>query len=287
MDEIVNLLELQIEKNKKNRSSSYKNYLQNVNYKNIYSQFSTGGFEKNNFIRVIFNFFFSRLIYGFSIFNTKNYKKNFLINKRLNVALNINIIWHLFVLKFLKKKIYPKNICVIGDGKANFIMNGFINFSNVRIFSINLPEVLINDYLIIKKSKILNKKKIDVIFDINQHVNAKKKLILIPAHLKNIINKFNIDLFVSIECFQELNKNEQNQYLKIISRQKNSYFYFLEREKKKLPGGEINLFKNFFPKNSITLSNEIASFSKIYYNTKFPFIHFQKKNKRHALVKVK
>ena len=41
------------------------------------------------------------------------------INKRLNVSLNINMIWHVIILNILKKETRPNNICVIGDGKAN------------------------------------------------------------------------------------------------------------------------------------------------------------------------
>ena len=105
----------------------------------------------------------------------------------------------------------------------------------------------------------------------------KKKIFLIPANLKNIINKVKIDLFVSIECLQELNISEQKKYLRIISKQKNAFFYLLEREIKTLPGGE---------KNCKIIFNKQASFSNTFYNTKFPFIHYQTKSKRHALVKL-
>ena len=286
MDKILNLLNSKIQNTSSNKSSSYKMYLKNVDYQNIYSQFATGGFQKKKFLRSFFNFIFSRLIFKFSIFSSKNFKKLMQINNKLNVALNVNMIWHVIIVNILKKKTKPKTICVIGDGKANFVLNALISFKNVKIYSINLTEVLINDYLILKKSQILKKNKIDVISSLNQKIDYKKKIFLIPANLKNIINKLKIDLFVSIECLQELNVSEQKKYLKIISKQKNAMFYFLERESKILPGGEKNLFKNFFPKNCKIIFNKQASFSNIFYNTKFPFVHFQKKSKRHALVKL-
>lgn len=286
MDRNLKLLNSQIQKTKKNRSSSYKIYLKNADYRNIYSHFATGGFQKRNILRSLFNFFFSRLIFKFSIFSSKNFKKLMQINKRLNVSLNINMIWHVIILNILKKETRPNNICVIGDGKANFILNALINFTNAKIYSINLTEVLINDYLILKKSQILKKDEIIVISKINQKINYKKKIFLIPANFKEVINRVKIDLFVSIECLQELNISEQKKYLKIISKQKNAFFYFLERECKILPGGEKNLFKNFFPKNCKIIFNKQASFRNIFYNTKFPFIHFRDKTKRHALVKL-
>lgn len=289
MDIILNLLQSQIINTKKNRSSSYNNYLKNINYMSIWEQFGTGGFAKKKIIRDIFNFFFSRLIYKFKIFKKSNYSNICLINKKLNVSLNINMIWHLYSFEYLKKRLSPKNICIIGDGKCNSVFNAFVNFPNIRIFSINLAEVLINDYLIIKKSKIFNKNQICVITKITQNINSQKKLILIPANLKNFINKFDIDLFVCISTLQEMNEIEKNKYLKIISMQKDSYFYFCERIKKVLSSKEINLFKEYFPKNCNVLFNEKANFMKIYYDSKFPYIHIRDKNReyRHALVQIK
>jgi len=288
MDNIINLLEKQIINTKKNRSSSYDIYLKNIDYKNIYSQFSTGGFAKENNLRSIFNFLFSRLIYKFKIFKSYSYKKIHIINKKLNVSLNINMIWHLIIFSFLKEKIYPKTICIIGDGKANAVFNSYVNFPNVKIFSVNLTEVLINDYLIIKKSKILNKKKIVAVSKINQSINPSKKLILIPANLKKVISRFKIDLFISIDSFSEMSLVEKKKYLQIINKQKGSFFYFNERKKKILIGGEVNLFNDCFPNKYITIMHNEATFMNKYYNGKFPFIHARNKNKlmKHALVKI-
>ena len=42
------------------------------------------------------------------------------------------MIWH--VINLLKKKSSPKTIAIIGDGKANFVINALINFKNEDIF---------------------------------------------------------------------------------------------------------------------------------------------------------
>lgn len=286
MNKIITLLETQIQNTERNKSSSYEKYLKNVNYKNIYSQFATGGFEKKTLFKSLFNFFLSRILFKFSIFSSKNFKKLTQINNRLKVSLNINMIWHVIILNLLKKKSSPKTIAIIGDGKANFVINALINFKNVKIYSINLSEVLINDYLILKKSKLIKANEIDVVLNINQKIDKNKRVYLIPSNFKDILNKIKIDLFVSIECLQELNYFEQKKYLKIISSQKGSLFYFLESKFKVLPGGEKNFFKNFFPKKNKIIFNEQAKFRKFFYNTKFPFFHLQKSEKRHALVKL-
>ena len=51
MNKIITLLETQIQNTERNKSSSYEKYLKNVNYKNIYSQFATGGFEKKTLFK--------------------------------------------------------------------------------------------------------------------------------------------------------------------------------------------------------------------------------------------
>ena len=103
MNKIITLLETQIQNTERNKSSSYEKYLKNVNYKNIYSQFATGGFEKKPCSKV-YLIFLSRILFKFSIFSSKNFKKLTQINNRLKVSLNINMIWHVIILNLLKKK---------------------------------------------------------------------------------------------------------------------------------------------------------------------------------------
>ena len=103
MNKILNSLNSKIQSTNKNKSSSYKMYLKNIDYENIYSQFATGGFQKKNLFRNFFNFFFSRLIFKSSIFSSKSFKKLMLINNRLNVILNVNMIWHVIILNILIK----------------------------------------------------------------------------------------------------------------------------------------------------------------------------------------
>ena len=57
----------------------------------------------------------------------------------------------IFLLFNKLKKANPNKICVIGDGKANFVIGSFKIFPEAKIYSINLAETLLHDYLIIKK----------------------------------------------------------------------------------------------------------------------------------------
>jgi hypothetical protein len=58
MDKILNSLNSKIQNTNKNKSSSYKMYLKNIDYENIYSQFATGGFQKKTFLEIFLIFFF-------------------------------------------------------------------------------------------------------------------------------------------------------------------------------------------------------------------------------------
>ena len=49
MNKILNSLNSKIQSTNKNKSSSYKMYLKNIDYENIYSQFATGRFQKKPF----------------------------------------------------------------------------------------------------------------------------------------------------------------------------------------------------------------------------------------------
>ena len=44
----------------------------------------------------------------------------------------------------------------IGDGKANFVSGCLVLSKNTTLYSVNLPQALIQDYLIIKKFHILD-----------------------------------------------------------------------------------------------------------------------------------
>ena len=151
---------------------------------------------------------------------------------------------HIFTFKILKKYSHPKNICVIGDGKCNFTLGALMLYPESKVFSINLSEVLINDYLILKEFKILDDEHIQVIENKNDKIDLNKKLFLIPASLKKFLLNIDIDLFVNIASFQEMNIGEIQNYMDII-KQKKTLFYCCNREYKKLYGQEELYFDKY------------------------------------------
>ena len=114
-----------------------------------------------------------------------------------------------------------------------------------KIFSINLSETLINDYLILKQFKILDDDHIQVITSKNDKIDFNKKLFLIPASLKKFISNIDIDLFANIASFQEMNIDEIKNYMDIIKKKKKTLFYCCNREYKKLYGQEEIYFDRY------------------------------------------
>ena len=57
-------------------------------------------------------------------------------------------------MKFWKRYINPKKVCIIGDGGLNAVLGTHLTFPKAKIFSINLSETHIHDYLILKNSNL-------------------------------------------------------------------------------------------------------------------------------------
>ena len=77
----------------------------------------------------------------------------------------MELIIHSIVFLILKKfNLLNGKICTIGDGKANFVTGLlFLNDNSIKIYSVNLPQALIQDYKIIKKFNLIKDKFIKVV----------------------------------------------------------------------------------------------------------------------------
>ena len=76
-------------------------------------------------------------------------------------------------------------MCVIGDGKANFV-NGIMNFKGIKkILSVNLPEALIQDYIILTRFKSIDENLIKIVENEDDLNDEEKIIFLIPAKNKD------------------------------------------------------------------------------------------------------
>ena len=188
---VLESLEFYLKNSGEYKSSHWKHNLEEAEYKNIENNFGFGCWEKKKFFLKIPYFVLQRLTYGNSIFSSKEYNlfKNMCNIQKRNV--DNDVIRHIFTFNFLNSHNLLKNkICVIGDGKANFV-GGLLQLKNesIKIFSINLAEVLIHDYLIIKNTGLLEDDKIIVVKEEEDLKTPDKKLFLIDASNANFFTK--------------------------------------------------------------------------------------------------
>lgn len=162
------------------------------------------------------------------------------------------VLRQVLTLELLEEKINLNNInniCVIGDGQSNFVAIALESKKFKKVLSINLPEVLLNDFYLIKKMGFpLNK--IALLETKNQVQNFLNneniKFGMIEANNANIIFEKQIDLFINIASFGEMNLDVVSNYFKIIkSSIHGTYLYSCNREKKELPDGTITMEKDY------------------------------------------
>ena len=289
MDENIKILSTYLKKSSSNMSSYGKFHLLKNNYLNIEEGMNSGNFIKMNKIRLFksyISFILQVLIWKKEIFTNEfilNYKK---ICKKQNRVFNYDLIIHSCVLKLLKKnQILKDNICVIGDGKANFI-HGIYNLNKVKkIYSVNLPQALIQDYLILKSFGIIDSKLIKIVNSEKDFESDGYKIFLIPAENKRFLNSKNINLFVNMASFQEMPLSETHAYIE-IAKSNSAFLYSNNREEKIMYDNVKIKYSDYGLKKDGTLifENE-PSFYKYFYSSKFPFIHKKDGKMIHSLVK--
>ena len=285
-NKILEDLEFYLKKSGEVKSSHWEKNLKDAEYRNIENNFGFGCWEKTKSFLKIPYFILQRLTYGNSIFKSKEYNlfKSMCDIQKRNV--DNDVIRHIFTFNFLdKQNLLNERICVIGDGKANFV-GGLIQLKNddIKIFSINLTEVLIHDYLIIKNTGLLEDDKI-VVVNKEEDLNLpNKKLYLIDASNVSFLKDKNINLFANLIGMQEMKSDHLKNYFNIIESNK-AHFYCCNREKYIMPAGEETNFDNYPWGNCSKILFENCPWHQIYYELRFPFIKKYETNIKHALVK--
>jgi hypothetical protein len=285
-NEIVDKLKISIESSSINKSSFWEKIYKNPNmdYLNPLSDLVTVRYYTKTFYTVIVHFIFLSYFFGQSLFKLPIYKKYKLLFDNSKRQIDLNTVRHILTFNLLKKRIKtPSNVCIIGDGKCHALIGSMVTFPNARIFSINLSETLINDYLVLRSMNILDDAEIQVIESEDDEILENKKLILIPSHLKKYLLNKHIDLFVNIASFQEMTTSEVANYFEII-KSNNSVFYCCNREYKKLDGGEELYFEHYPWGEAKFYLKESCPWHQKYYCRKFPFIKKYNGVTKHCLV---
>lgn len=276
--------------NSENYMSAYgKHHLLKGEYLNIEAGINSGHFVKLN-KHIKFKYYVS-LIFQFLIFNKelifnpyiKKYRK---ICTKQSRWFNLDLIIHSIVLRILSEhNILNGNICTIGDGKANFV-SGILDNKNIKkIFSVNLPQALIQDYLVLREFNAIDDSLIKIVEKEEDIYNKKCKIFLVPVQNKNFLKKKDINLFVNISSFQEMPISETHQYVDIALSNKAYLYSYNKLEKTMYDKTKIHYNDYGFKRKGNIIFEGEAKFSKYYYNSSFPFIHKKKGKVISALVK--
>ena len=283
MNSIIEKLQKFIKQTDGDKSSHWKKHLENQDYRNIYSFMGFGNFLRKNLFKAPFHKIFLKYLFEDFIFKTDEFEAYKEVYDKMNRQIDVDAVRHVYTFNLLNKYKSPKKLCVIGDGKANFTLGSIKLWSSSQIFSINLAETLINDYLILKKSNLVNDEQIQVVENLNDQIDENKKIVLIPSSLKKILIGKKIDLFVNLVSFQEMTSKEIDNYFEIIKENK-SLLYTCNREYKKLYGGEELIFKNYPWGNGKKIFYENCFWHQKFYTFKPPFIKKYDGNIMHCLI---
>ena len=263
-----------IQLTEKNKSSHWKEITtQNLNINDPNALLGLGIYSEKNFLNGIFHQVFSNLVFGKKIKQLETYKFYEKLFSKSNRIIDTDAIRHIHTFEYLKKIKNVNKICIIGDGKLNGVIGSIAVFPNAKIFLVNIAETFINDLNVNKKMSLIDEEEIKLVETIeNLSENKLKTLNLIPAHLKDFLKNYKIDLFINISSFQEMNLMEINEYFNIIKSLK-SLLYSCNRISKKLPDGSIINSKDYPWESGKIILDEICPWHRYYYNYSFPFIH--------------
>ena len=289
MDKNLENLKKYLASSEKNMSAYGKHHILKSDYYNLEEGMNSGTLVKISRIRSI-KYYLSLipqlLIFKSVLFNNSFIKKYKLMCAKHKRQFNLELILHSIVLEILdNKNLLSGNICTIGDGKANFV-NGIIDNKNInKIYSVNLPQALIQDYLVLTKYKIVEPNLIKVVNEKKDLLDKESKVFLVPAANKILMENENINLFVNMFSFQEMPLSETHDYIE-VAKKNSAYLYSLNRDEKEMYDGTVIKYQNYgLKKNSEVLFEEEAKFVEKYYNAKFPFIHLRKDKIINTLVK--
>ncbi len=282
---ILQKLNNYLKKSNNYKSSFWLNRLDDEKYLDTKKFLGFGSFTNKNLVADLAHKFFQSKIYGNEVFETEEYKKYKNFFKKQNRIINIDNIQHVFFFKKIRENIRKKinSACVIGDGKINFLSGMLSIYPEAKIYSINLSEVLIHDYLLLKKYNILNEESICVVEKEEDLLKPEIKLFLIPPDNSEVLKNNRIDLFVNFSSFQEMKFSDIENYFDIVKSNK-SYLYTCNRYHKILPAGEVLNFNDYPWGDGSKIFFEKCEWISKYYSFKYPFFYNYDGDHWHCLI---
>ena len=140
-----------------------------------------------------------------------------------------------------------KTVCEIGAGYGGFLGQISQIYDDKKYIIIDLPETLFFSYnYLLKKFK----KNEILIFNGDNKIDLEKnfKFILVPNYLLNEID-LKIDLFLNMASFQEMTKNNVEEYMEFIKKNRNPMLISYNRYLNEIANPQGCDLKIFFNKN--------------------------------------
>lgn len=281
-DQIIKKLVNTLSSSKQNRSDYWERQLTNQDKNNkmdqseIYKITSTGGwgnFTNKHFIKSKLHELGQLYVFGPKLFKSKIYKMYKEVFDKYNRQIDYHVVKHILMIERIEKFIKnSERICVIGDGKLNFLLGASLLNPNAQLFYINLPEVLINDYMVMNEMNYMTDK-VDVVENFKDTQYSKNtRLYLIPASQALFCKNKDINFFFNSHSMQEMSYKEIEKYFEIIKSNK-AYFYCNNREQKpKIHNSEDYYFEKMPWENCDFLFKEQCPINIKHYNFRPPFI---------------
>ena len=295
LDEIRNVLASKCGINSVHKSSHWNFQIQKFAITNnrISNIDGFGSTSKRNFItQKLHQRAQKRLLKNLFDTNSKYYASALALTKKQNRGLDYDVMRHVLTFEFLdRRKILQQvdNCCVIGDGRSNFVSLAILSSQFRKIVSVNLPEILLSDLDNLEKivegkgiRLAESKESLKLLLQV-----VETRVILVQAEQSSLLHETNMDLFVNIASFQEMNPEVVNAYFEIVQ-SNGSYLYCCNREKKVLKGGEVLDFFSWPWMGSRVIVDELCPWYRKFYDFRSLILYRERYfdgSVRHRLVK--
>lgn len=244
--------------------------------------------------RFLFSDEYHKFIQSISFSNLNTDFNSFWYTLALNIvkeqsrSLDYDMFKHVWTFEVLDKSLsfLESNIvCIIGDGQSNFASLALSCPSIQKVISVNLPEVLLNDWLLLENKIIDQQSSIlcSTKTSIDEFIaNPSLRFAMVQASDAYILSSQPINLFANICSMQEMSIESIEKYFDIIksSTASKPYFYCCNRQTKVLPDSSVIEFSSYpWGNNYISIFYERCPWYSHYYSpVRFKFLPLPKFN---------
>jgi len=214
-------------------------------------------------------------------------------------AYSLDFLRQTITLAFLKKHLPSLNdqsvVAVIGDGFASMTTLLLASRLAKKILLVNLNKTLLVDLVYYRKWAVSHSDcTLNLVVDaegLTQSMNSGGEgVIAIQSVNHALLQRVSVDLVINIASMQEMDPPVIADYfedMRVMSKDKELYFYCCNREEKQLPDGTITRFTDYpWHVLDLVLVDELCPWHQQYYAKYPPFYRPYDGPLRHRLVRI-